>query len=381
MTFVPFAADVPSFVLPTRGLLIEGQRTNSVRNPRAEGAVAGTPGTAPTHWAVSSTSNGLTRTIVSQETIGGVLYTRVQYAGTATAGGQILPLFDGPNVVAATPDQVWTQSAFVALTVNGGVVPAVKMATRETQADGVTNNTSDNAAPDLPLTTVPARYTRTTTTAAGTAFVQPGLRIQLTNGSAYDFVLTIGFPQLELGPFASTPILPPVGAPAAALRGGDRVSELLANRGISPSGAGTVLWRGSFAATAIGNSQTIAALDDGSNNRYELRLTGTGIPEIIRVTAAVVEQQNFGGAAVTPGAILRAGMCINGNGRLTGVYSGYNGGAARAVTGGPTAGLTTFRLGASQTSWGREIWGTTDRLQVLPRVVSDAELAALVAAF
>jgi hypothetical protein len=380
MAWQVFGADVPRFVLPEGRLLIEGQRTNSVRNPRAEGRVEGTPGTAPTHWAVTATSTGLTRTILSQETIGGVLYTRVQYAGTATASGQLLANFDGPNVVAATPDEVWTQSAFVALTVNAGAVPVVKMSTRETQADGVTNNTPDSAAPDLPLTTVPARYTRTTTMAAATAFVQPGLRIQLTNGAAYDFVLTIGLPQLELGPFASTPILPPVGTPGAATRGTDILTAPLSALGIADNGACAVLWRGVFSATNIGTQQAIASVEDGSNNRYEIRLGAAGIPEIIRVTASTPSFANFGGVAPTPGDTIRAGMSIDGAGRLAGVFVGYNSGAALAVTGGPTSGLTTFRHGTSQTGAARAMWGETHTLTVLPRVLSDAELQAAVAA-
>ena len=44
-----YGADTPRFTGSAQRLLIEGQRTNSIRNPRCEGAVAGTPGTAPTN--------------------------------------------------------------------------------------------------------------------------------------------------------------------------------------------------------------------------------------------------------------------------------------------------------------------------------------------
>jgi hypothetical protein len=40
-------------------------------------------------------------------------------------------------------------------------------------------------------------------------------------------------PQLELGPAASTPILPPSGSPGASTRGADLVTASLAALGIS----------------------------------------------------------------------------------------------------------------------------------------------------
>ena len=191
---------------------------------------------------------------------------------------------------------------------------------------------------------------------------------------------SITLPQLELGPFASTPILPPVGTPGAATRGTDILTAPLSALGIADNGACAVLWRGVFSATNLGTQQSIASVEDGSNNRYEIRLGAAGIPEIIRVTAAAPSSANFGGVAPTPGDTIRAGMSIDGAGRLAGVVVGYNSGAALAVTGGPTSGLTTFRHGTSQTGAARAMWGETHTLTVLPRVLSDAELQAAVAA-
>jgi hypothetical protein len=190
----------------------------------------------------------------------------------------------------------------------------------------------------------------------------------------------IGWPQLEQAAFASTPILPPVGAPAASTRGTDILTAPLSALGIADNGACTVLWRGVFNATNIGNSQTIAAIDDGTAaNRCEIRLTSTGIPEVIRVTAGVVAQTNFGGAPPTLGATMRAGFTLDGAGRLAGVVAGYIGGAVAAVAGTATVGLSAFRHGTSVGN-GRELWGETHTLTVLPRVLSDSDLQAAVAA-
>jgi hypothetical protein len=209
-------------------------------------------------------------------------------------------------------------------------------------------------------------------------------RVTLTfTPSAGSLTLTVAgsitLPQLELGSFASTPILPPIGTPAASMRGTDILTALLSDLDIGSNGACTVLWRGAFSATNIGNSQTIAAIDDGTAaNRCEIRLTSTGIPEVIRVTAGVVAQSNFGGAPPTPGATMRAGFTLDGAGRLAGVVAGYNGGAVEAVAGTATVGLSTFRHGTSVGN-SRELWGETHTLTVMPPR-SDAEMQALVAA-
>lgn len=212
-------------------------------------------------------------------------------------------------------------------------------------------------------------------------------RVTLTfTPSAGSLTLTVSgsvtLPQLELGSFASTPILPPVGSPGASTRGGDIVTAPLSSLGVSSNGACTVLWRGAFDVTNIGTAQTIVAVQqDGTDtSRYNLQLSASGVPQVLRVTAGVNAIANFTGSPHTPGAVLRAGMCIDGAGRVAGVFEGYNSGAALAVTGGPTNSLTTLHCGSSTTG-ARPMWGTVERLQVLPRVVSDAELAALVATF
>jgi predicted amino acid racemase len=72
-------------------------------------------------------------------------------------------------------------------------------------------------------------------------------------------------------------------------------------------------------------------------------------------------------------------MTIDGAGNAAAVYNGFAGGAVQNVSGGATAGLTTFRHGAS-TGANRLMWGETHTLTVLPRVLSDADLQAAVAA-
>jgi len=63
-------------------LLLEPQRTNSIRNSTMVGAVAGNPGTLPTNWNVSG-AVGLTRTIVGVGTELGLQYVDFRFNGTA----------------------------------------------------------------------------------------------------------------------------------------------------------------------------------------------------------------------------------------------------------------------------------------------------------
>lgn len=62
------------------GLLVESARTNLMRNPRLEGAVAGTPGTRPTNWSSGGTTG---QTIVGTGVIDGIPYIELEVALSA----------------------------------------------------------------------------------------------------------------------------------------------------------------------------------------------------------------------------------------------------------------------------------------------------------
>ena len=65
----------------TKGLLIEETSTNEIRNPRCEGAVAGTPGTLPTNWLVVA-GGGVTTEVVGSGTEDGWPYLEFRISGT-----------------------------------------------------------------------------------------------------------------------------------------------------------------------------------------------------------------------------------------------------------------------------------------------------------
>lgn len=71
---------------------------------------------------------------------------------------------------------------------------------------------------------------------------------------------------------------------------------------------------------------------------------------------------------ITPTAVTRYGLSINGTGRAA---LSVNGAAPLVVTGGPTAGLTTLTLGV--------MFGEVGVLRVIPAALSDVAVQAQVA--
>jgi hypothetical protein len=190
--------------LVAQGLLIEESRTNSIRNNTMVGAVAGSPGTVPTNWAVTSTGGVFTRTIVGTGTENGVTYfeVRFQASGAGTAAVQ----FDQGNVIAATVGQNWSSTSYVKL-VGGSYTNITDTRIIVVENDsggsflsaGITSFTATGSA----LSTQRVTHSRTLASAT-TAFVVSA--IQILFSGAGDITLRIGLPQLEQGAFATSVI-------------------------------------------------------------------------------------------------------------------------------------------------------------------------------
>lgn len=377
-----YGADVPRFVAPEGRLLIGGQRTNQVRNPRFEGAtpgVIGSGGAAPTHAAISG-GTGVVREVIGTGTLGGLPYIDIRWSVTSASTGGEIGFFPeaapGYAITALTTHTLSVLWQIVGGSWSGLQVPSIMF---NEYVAGAFSSQGSVAIATPTTAEVRAVATRTLTNASATS-VMPYVRAGYSAGATFDVTVRFRLPQAELGSFASTPILPPSGTPGASTRGADILTAPLSSLGIAGNGACTVLWRGVFSATNIGDTQTIIGIDSGDDtSRYDLRLGTTGIPNLVRLVGSTPTSSAFGSTAVTPGATIRAGMAIDGAGRVAAVYDGFAGGAVQAITGGATSGLTTFRHGSS-TFGNRVVWGETHTLTVLPRVLSDSDLQAAVAA-
>ena len=105
-------SNIPRFdynpsTLAAQGLLIEEQRTNSIRNNTMQGAVAGTPGTLPTNWQTFTSLTGLTREIVGTGTENGITYIDIKLSGTPSAAGAFNVFQEAVTETAATSGQTW----------------------------------------------------------------------------------------------------------------------------------------------------------------------------------------------------------------------------------------------------------------------------------
>jgi hypothetical protein len=224
--------DVNPTTLAPLGLLIEEQRTNSIRNNTMQGAVAGTPGTAPTNWTMVGTLSGLTREIVSIGVENGINYIDVKWSGTTSAAvsSAILAQAEQSSAVAASVGQSWSSSWYLRLV--GGSVTGIgalniQLTERDSagallaaQSSSILSSINSN---DLAT----QRYTisRTLTNAA-VAQLGCEVRLSIPTSTAVDFTLRIGLPQLELGAFA-TSVIPTT--TAAATRNADVASMTSTN--------------------------------------------------------------------------------------------------------------------------------------------------------
>jgi hypothetical protein len=184
----------------TGRLLLDPQRTNSIRNSTMVGAVAGTPGTLPTNWG--GTFVGLTRSVAAIGVENGLQYIDLRFVGTAVNTFNELA-HDSGIAIAALTGQAWSYSIYLK-TISGPNPPtgyALNIYERNS-AGGYVTNGNQNMSIDSTL----KRYTQTRTLSGGAtvAFVDPRVWFYTTVGATYDFTIRIAAPQMELGAFATT---------------------------------------------------------------------------------------------------------------------------------------------------------------------------------
>ncbi|MGK7870627.1 hypothetical protein [Falsiroseomonas sp. E2-1-a20] len=101
---------MPRFSGASRRLLLEGQRTNAVRNPRGDDSPT------PTNWQVFNFPSGVVASFVGTGVEDGIPFVDLQITGTP-AGGSTSAGWSPESVaaIAASPGQTWTSSLFCRL--------------------------------------------------------------------------------------------------------------------------------------------------------------------------------------------------------------------------------------------------------------------------
>jgi hypothetical protein len=280
--------------LTNRGLLVEEARTNGIRNSALTGAAAGTPGTLPANWTTSE-NTGLSQQVVGVGTESGVNYVDIRLFGTAVAGQvNYSPDGDTSLLIAATNGQSWVHSQFMKL-VAGSWTNVTNVLLAVIQLDAA-NDVLGALNTTIPTGTIGAGPLGTqrfgaalSTNQATIAAVRPGLTFNCAAGPV-DFTIRIGWPQLEQGPFITSPIRTAV---AAITRSTDVVTVA------SPPAFGSALTLvaagASFAAGAAIPAYILEASIDAAN-RAGLNRNIANQGGFIYVVGGVTELNNSTGS-------------------------------------------------------------------------------------
>jgi hypothetical protein len=369
------ATDVPRFdhnptTLESLGLLVEEQRTNSIRNNTMVGAVAGTPGTIPTNWTLVAVA-GLSSSVVGTGTENGIAYIDVQINGTPTTSTFSNIIFD--TSIAASPGQAWASSVYVKLAAGSLTNTSIAQEIREVTALGtfLANSTQTVTPTSAALNTQRALLTRTLNNAL-TTNVRPIVSFQTTNGAAIDITLRIGLPQLEQGAFA-TSVIPTT--TAAVTRSADVASI---------TGSAFSLWYRQDEGTVFADARTqqsasghiLAGVSTGSfaSSAYLSKETDNALkaaPDASPSNLNIVLQ------SVTSNVALRSALAFTaGTGSASAVMNGGTVGTD-ASTGIP---ITMSQMGIGCAPWniGTNAWnGTIRRLTYWPTRLSNASLQSI----
>lgn len=256
------------------GYQVTPTRTNGIRNPIANNAVIGSPGTMPTYWA-TGTSAGLTREVVAVGTENGMPYIDVRFSGTATSSGPVVFYFESSGIIPTVQNETRTLSIFAKSI--AAPLPPLAMGFRFIGYDA---GLISNETRDLPsaLTSIgpsllrySGNYTMTTSTTVST---RPAYRASITNGLSYDWTIRLAVPQDEKGTVATPPILNN-GSSAPAVPG-NIVTKSLGTRAQAGFGGVVQVWIRSINAlnlpillginpsTAVGQALTDASADLGT---------------------------------------------------------------------------------------------------------------------
>lgn len=355
--------------LAARGMLVEEQRTNSIRNNTMQGAVAGTPGTLPTNWFTFTGVTGLTRQIVGTGNENGITYIEIRLSGTPSAAGVYQIGFDGQNNIAALTGQTWSQSVYIKLqagTYTG--ISATRLGFNEYNSVPayVTGNlVTVTAATDSALATQRQTGTQVLNGGATTAFVQPYLDFALS-GAAIDITLRIGLPQLEQGAFATSVIST---STAAATRSADVANVNTLSPWYNAS-AGTLFVDAVLSRqNTLANNKIVDLIGSGSTET-KIFMRASGATGMSVIDSAGTTLADFTGAVIAANGANKTGLAY----ALNDFAGTTNGASVSTDTSGTPPTATSMEIGNNGI-----LCGWIRRITYYPRRLSNAELQGITA--
>jgi hypothetical protein len=354
--------------LAANGLLIEEARANGIRNNVAAGAVAGSPGTQPTNWNMTTTGGVVTRTIVGVGVENGIDYIDVRYQFSAAGTVNVIP--EGSTTIVAANGQTWAASSFLRV-VGGSLANLVaRMAITGHDNTGVqTEATTTNCTP-VPTGAGLAtqRYAAVRTfNVAGTVFSLGFL--QLIASAAADVTVRVGLQQTErctVGGSMSS-VIRTTGA--AATRNIDRPSFAVPATLNTSEGSVVIAWKA--ADDPAGVAARVFYIGDGTDNeRIMLYVDHSADRVNLQVVDGGVTQASINLGAHVAGSVNTAAISWKAND----ISGSLNGAAAITDTAASIPTLTQFDLGHQNGA--NSLNGDVLDVAYIRRALSDSELVS-----
>jgi len=264
--------DYDPSTLAHRGLMLEGSRSNYVRNSVLAGAVAGSPGTFPTNMA-RNVGSGISIDIAAVGTEVGMAYIDLRVYGTASGSSGVSLQFETNTGIAATNGQYRNVSCYVKK-VSGSTanIDIIRLNSLEKDAGAVTLVThyGANILTNVTTTIYRADYTFQCTGGGTVAYEKPLLEFAFTNGAVIDLTIRVYQPQDELvnnaNDCASSPILTSGSAYNRTAEYGAVTSLPWINQN---NGALIITALSPNGTTNSSSTQAIVTIDDGTaSNRH-----------------------------------------------------------------------------------------------------------------
>ena len=349
-----------------KGLLIEPESTNQIRNGSATGSatgVVGSGGALPTNWNTAAIASGISIEVIGTGTEIGVSYIDLKFSGTATETKSTRVAFEASTHIVAAPSEVWTTSFFAKTIDLTAAYDAVGVQQTYRTSAGVFVNANVNI---VTLTSSLARYSETGTAPATTERVVPEIAFSITNGNTYDFTVRVGWAQIEESPIA-TSAMPTTGS--TFTRGKDDASMTNVS-GLIGQKEGTLYVEVDF--RTAGTAQYILSVSDGTGNNWLLIWVISGSTRMY-IDAGGGNLINTGDTNLSDGVQKLAFAYANGDQEF------YRNGSSVIATTSSLAALGTLTdidLGQSVSTGGQANMHIR-AVQIIPRRLSDEQLIEL----
>jgi len=260
------AANTPAFEYNAdgtyKGMLVEEERENSIRNSEAGGStngVIGSGGALPTNWS-TATLNGIGVEVIGTGTEKGVEYVDLKFSGTATATGVFSLRFESTSQISAAQNEVWSGSVYMKYTDQTANPDDIELGIQQFSSTP-TFLAVDTQAVTLTTTLTRFKQEDITLDNASTAYVNLAIIFDITNTQAYDFTVRFGLPQLEEGEHASSVIKT---SGTSVTRNKDDISNTSASTYVGQT-AGTVYVEATID-NIIANANMISVSDGTDDN-------------------------------------------------------------------------------------------------------------------